>query len=323
MGYKIGIVGLGNIGRRHLEGLSYLPIEIDKLFLCDQNRKALDLARQPAEQVQAVLRCEVEFCESLDRLPNGLDLVIVATTARNRENLIETLIENNITTRFILEKILFDNIDAYGSIAKRLASSSCKAWVNCPRRLWSDYSKIKSHLKEQEISSIEVTGGLWGMACNSIHFLDLISYLCSNNDPLIIDKKLIFDESLECKRSGYEEIAGELVGNKGSCKFVISDFGMPSQVLIKINAARDSIIINESDGFSVWWEKGKGKPSLHTFSAPYQSQISYKPVQSILSSDTCDLATFKESSVLHQVLLACLEKHFSNLGYPRGVFPIT
>lgn len=60
-----------------------------------------------------------------------------------------------------------------------LKKSDTKCWVNHPRRMYPFYQELRQKLKKANFS---ISGGDWGLACNGLHFLDLISYLSSSND---------------------------------------------------------------------------------------------------------------------------------------------
>ena len=53
------------------------------------------------------------------------------------------------------------------------------AWVNTPMRIMEWQQSIKQQVKKyiEWPVSIEDSGSDWGMACNSIHNIDLISWL--------------------------------------------------------------------------------------------------------------------------------------------------
>ena len=52
------------------------------------------------------------------------------------------------------------------------------------------YKKLKNKFYDLTPLKVEMRGGLWGLACNSIHFIDLISWWTGENVISIDSKKL-------------------------------------------------------------------------------------------------------------------------------------
>ena len=59
-----------------------------------------------------------------------------------------------------------------------MLSDNSQAWVNIPRRLMAWHKVIKDQIQSSGYSVMQVrlTGGQWGLACNAIHFIDLVSW---------------------------------------------------------------------------------------------------------------------------------------------------
>ena len=60
-------------------------------------------------------------------------------------------------------------------------------------RTYDFYKHIKNSNRNNELISMEVTGGNWDIGCNSIHYIDLYSYLSENltlNYNFKFEKKL-------------------------------------------------------------------------------------------------------------------------------------
>src|SRR5690606_20858382 len=114
---------------------------------------------------------------------------------------------------FILEKVLFDRLGDYQIFEDLLAESGSAAWVNTPRRSFKGYQRLREK-HGPSIASIHVSGKNWGMACNSIHFMDLASYLMDDSGAnLNLSGHL---HELPCKRRGFIELGGsfEVTGDR-------------------------------------------------------------------------------------------------------------
>ncbi len=60
------------------------------------------------------------FIESRDQLPNDLDLVIVASSSKERAEIVSSLIQSKSVKSLLLEKILFQDLKSYKTIAQLL-----------------------------------------------------------------------------------------------------------------------------------------------------------------------------------------------------------
>ena len=74
------------------------------------------------------------------------------------------------------------------------------------------YSNIREFIKRENLDNsplhIEVKGGNWGLACNSIHFIDLAEWLSGSDlEACQIQAKLIWKNS---KRPGLKEANGKI-----------------------------------------------------------------------------------------------------------------
>ena len=49
--------------------------------------------------------------------------------------------------------------------------------VDTARRAFPIYQQIRDYFADDPIVHMDVRGGDWGLACNAIHFLDLLSFL--------------------------------------------------------------------------------------------------------------------------------------------------
>ena len=59
------------------------------------------------------------------------------------------------------------------------------------RRQMKFYRKLKKQFSNKNIKKIKIIGGNWGLACNSIHFMDLIEFL---SDDIIENLKFFTND---------------------------------------------------------------------------------------------------------------------------------
>src|SRR5690606_30556452 len=106
----------------------------------------------------------------------------------------------------ILEKVLFQRIADFATIARVLDEGRVATWVNCPRRMWPAYRQLRDRLKGEAIASIEMSGAHWDIGCNAIHCIDLIAFL-TGAGALVVDD-IRPGDVLPAKRPGMLHIEG-------------------------------------------------------------------------------------------------------------------
>ena len=98
------VIGAGQLGSRHLQGLLRLTIK-QKIFVLEPSEVSLELSKTRANEIPN--EHEIIFSKDWDILPQNLDLVIIATGANVRAMLIEKLLPKYKVKNLVLEKILF------------------------------------------------------------------------------------------------------------------------------------------------------------------------------------------------------------------------
>ena len=99
-------------------------------------------------------------------------------------------------------------MEDFDTVVKLFSKNNTKSWVNCNRRTFKIYQKIKEYISGEQIF-MKVMGNSWGMACNSIHFIDLFLYLTSQ-DTLSFRNDDLVKKIIHSKRENFFEIKGKL-----------------------------------------------------------------------------------------------------------------
>jgi len=136
--YEIGLIGAGQLGSRHLQGLIHSENRL-RIYVIDQSDEALATARirfKEASDKNTDTKFNVSFHNKLDDLPAELDLVIIATTAEVRRIVVEDLLTNHQVKYLLLEKIVFQKVADFTAVNDLLNKTGVKAWVNCARRMY-------------------------------------------------------------------------------------------------------------------------------------------------------------------------------------------
>lgn len=309
--YKIGLIGVGQLGSRYLQGLAKASIELN-IEAVEPQVTAQNLARGRFDEVEGSKSKGLLFLDSIDALSGDLDLVIISTNSDVRASIIRHLLSTRNVGAFILEKVLFQKIDDYHEIESLLTQNNVKAWVNHPSRASAFYKKAKCIFEGSEQIDINVMGGGWGMACNSLHFLDTFSFLTGNND-IFISTVNLSPKIVDAKRTGFKEVTGLLSGHLGPNKFSIHCMESSSPLLITISSEKVALRIDEGNGVYEIAEKATGwNWSLNHEKIVYlQSETTHLLAENILLNGTCDLPSYREAKNLHVSFITALLEHMN------------
>lgn len=302
---QLAIIGAGQLGTRHLQALALLK-EKTIVWVIDTSAAALELADKRWQEVGSPSHIRIKFINSITNLPAELSVAVIATNAGARKIVIETLLKQCKVTYLVIEKFLFNSLADFDAVQDLLNKNKVKAWVNCPRRMYPGYQRLKNSL--QFPVEIYVSGTNWGLACNSIHWLDLLHYLNPAKQYVVTGE---LGPIIESKRPGYIEFNGYLlIGDEHnnslrlSCEEGVSvsscvEVKETNGGLTRVDEARQ--VINTATGsqdiFSVW----------------KQSEMTNKVVEQLITTGDCQLTPYSESSDLHKVLFSFLLQHYNQL----------
>ncbi|MCH7535881.1 MAG: hypothetical protein IH948_09110, partial [Bacteroidetes bacterium] len=227
---------------------------------------------------------------SSTRIPSKktpIDLAIVATRSDVRASVIEKLLEKNDVKYLILEKVLFSKKEEYNRISTLLENNNVKTWVNCPRRIYPSYLDFKSKIKNAKKVEFSVAGVDWGMASNSIHFIDLFAFLL-DVDEVTIDNCELENQDID---NNFILFFGSLAGTgNGHTISINCEDGDKTTVAVEIIC--DDIIysIDETNNLLTITEGKNNWRSTETdFNVPVQSQLTHLVLDDLINNQTCGL----------------------------------
>jgi hypothetical protein len=317
--FKIILVGAGQIGSRYLSGLAKISQKI-KIFVVDPNIKSKNICRQ-----RWIDACgdksfhKIEFLSDLSFQNTKMDLAIIATSSLNRSSLIQDIALKFNPQYWVLEKILAQSIRDLDLI-KYATAKAKNVWVNTPRRLMMWHQKLKKKFIGQGPLNVKKVGGSWGLACNAIHFIDLVSWW-TEESLLSIDNTRLDKKWFESKRSGYFDVTGELYAEfSGGTKLILRSDLYAEEDIMHVKLFNNSLwVINEEKGMA----SNFGVESLDGF-VEYQSNITAPMVTKILMHGKCDLPSLEESSKQHAIFIEAMLGHWRYFVNPEDkVVPIT
>jgi len=324
---RVIIIGAGNIGSRHLQSLakSKLPLSIT---VVDPNAQALEISKKRFNDslTRKKSGTSPKYLQNLKDVDARFDVAIVATNSDVRRSVIEGLLNKSRVKYLIIEKVAFQNSDDFESVNRLLKSKKVKAWVNLPRRVIPFYQSLKTAIKPHDQVYCTVQGGEWGLACNAIHFIDCLCYLIGETDYEVTCHHL--DKGLkDSKRTGFLEFTGSLHFHfrNGSELNLTSQNGTDAPPLTMIQTKSVQYVVQEEKGLGWRLRKETGwKLEKIKFKWPYQSELTYKIVEEIISKGRCGLPSLEESYLIHKPLLSSFLDHLEKVtGKKFSSCPIT
>lgn len=322
---KIVLIGAGQLGSRHLQGLAKSAIEIS-IEVVEPFEKSREVAKERYEEIETNPKVKsIDFFESIDELSDALDVVIIATNADVRSKVIKKLFVKKVLKNLILEKVLFQTVEEYHEVKKLLEETSTKCWVNHPRRMFPFYRSLKNEIKGSEQISYMVQGGAWGLGCNGLHFIDHLSFLSDNSD-LKIDNDFLHPHIYEAKRANFVEFNGLLKGRIGNHIFALYSDKEYAPTTITITTDTLTAFIDEANGYARiarksndWkWEESTQKIIY------FQSELTNLLIEQVITRGTCDLPDYDAAMKLHIPFIKALLSHMKSVeGQMLTLCPIT
>lgn len=321
---NIVIIGAGQLGSRHLQGVVKYPEKL-KIFVLDLSEDSLKIAKERENEIQH--NHEIVFTQSWKKIPNFLDIVIIATSANIRESIINQLIPSYKVNFLILEKVLFQELEAYKRVNDLLVKHKVITYVNHPRRMFESYRGLQNMLNNETEAIYNVTGGNWGLGCNALHFLDLFNYL-GQEKLCEVNVDYLDDELIDSTRRGFIEFTGTITGklSKGSTFSITSLKGNTSSLTVTILNNDQRFIVQEggTPQIHLLSKENSFKIESQDFNVEYQSALTNKLLVELLEEGLCTLPTFKEARQTHELfLIAMLEKYNKLSGSNSTILPIT
>ncbi len=299
------ISGAGQLGSRHLQGLATCSLPLD-IYIQDPSEGALKMSegRWLEVAVGGATQHRLNLCHRLSELPRQVDVVIVATPADVRPNIVAEIAKQSQVNYWILEKVLARSVAGMQRILHNIGGNG-QAWVNTPRRTLPWHQQIKAVLAGDQPITLRVDGGDWGMACNSIHFLDMFAWLTGETlEGLCTDG--LDPQWVPAKRPGNMEVMGTL------------DARFSGGSSVKLTARPGDVVyaFELTDGKHVWQiDEVAGTASRMDGLTipgriPYQSEVTGGLVETLLETGNCALPTLDQSAQMHSVFLRSLLLHW-------------
>lgn len=310
----VRLVGLGNIGFRHLQGLSRMAeeIAIDGL---DVDEAAVARAR---EEWRNIPSAQGRF-SSPEEISSPADLTVLATSAAGREALLQRHLDIG-SRQFLLEKVVFTEPDAFGRAEQALEAVGAVAYVNTARRLWPLHRTIKAMADAAKTPvRLEVVGRNLGLACNGVHFIDLLQMVSGQAD--ISTTRADISRPWASKRPGYYEAWGDVTFEGGGSRLRLSvQPDGPEKPSMRVKLGDREYVVDEASGVVT----ADGDVVADAGRAPYQSELSVEYARPMLGRLPPALPSLSESAKAHEALFEAIRPAFEDAGLMNGQqIPIT
>ena len=315
---NILIIGTGQLGSRHLQGLAVCSTIIE-IWCFDPSLDSLKTAKERWKEVEgSPTKHKIHWIQNFSELPKKIDLAIVVTTADVRLQVVQAISQYSTIRYLVLEKVLVQSSNQLDDLQQVILDVE-GAWVNTSRRMITWHQKLYDIIADSSAIKVYVGNNDWGLACNSIHFLDLVSWW-SDEKLVSIDTSCLDMTWYESKRPGFFEITGILKA-KYSCgsELILESRTNGEGLLIHVENLEGEWIIDEKNGIATG-------PKVKTILGRIenQSEMTARLVESILKSGQCELPSFEESVQIHRIFLQSMLEHWNKIQNKNdSIFPIT
>lgn len=301
---NIVIIGMGNMGRYHLQGISKLDY-IEQIVCFDKLPSSLDETYKFCIE-NGIGTARIKTVDKLnDALANisASSIVFLATTAKGRKDILLSVIER-IPKAVISEKPLCQNIDEYDEILSLSQNFPCRTYMNFSRHAYPCYLNIKKSINPTAISYM-ASFFCGGIACIGIHLLELATWLFNAKSYKIVYSKI--SKPWETKRKGFFDISGDIIvlfDEMNICHLGDSN----NRILFEVSIRNNDIL------YSIFETKKKmiftpslDSPMVENIEIPYTSKIMDKVVDDIFCRRKPILPDINDVYLSHKILFDLLE----------------
>lgn len=237
---NILIVGLGNIGKRHLESVIKNK-DVNKIFLFDKSKKVIQNFKKGNLYLNSN---NIIILNKINQsLVENIFLCIVATSANRRYKLLKGLAKSFKIKYWLIEKIFLNNLNHLNLFKE--TTNSKNMYVNLPLRMSSPFKLIQKKLKRKKFDC-RIEGGNWNMASNALHYIDLIKWITNSN----VKKIDIYNvrKKFNSKRLGYKEFYADIIINyfNGTILKLYCDNSNNKKILFKFKSKTFSYDFNKN-----------------------------------------------------------------------------
>ncbi len=295
--------GAGNFGSRWLQGLLKWPSAL-QIDVFDVSTLAVASAQTRLGEVAGAVKHQVNFFTNKAGHAKQYDLVVVATTADVRCQVVEYLAASVAANYWILEKVLAQSLEQVQRIVAALQGQ--QVWVNASRRRWHWYQNLKASYPIADGCDIVIQGGPWDLIGNAVHYLDLIAWWSGADLHSIQAEQLDANWQLSGTRNKagqtkFYTTSGILQAKLSKDISVRFEWQQSDDVNIIFRQAMGALQITELAGVALSDLTGKVCGSIE-----HQSENTCAMLAALIQRQNLVAPTLAESAAIHSLLLEAL-----------------
>jgi hypothetical protein len=316
MNRNVLVVGCGQLGRRHIQGLSRSSSKV-VIYIIDNDPKAIVALHAFRAQNYDVFRRLtlhiINFSEQNLLLLPIFDLTVVATTAFARFKLLNNVLSFTQTKHWVIEKPLGQSSTEIKDICKWALNRS--AFVNHPRRMMPWYKMISKDLIGNGPIKLKAFYSDFGIACNTSHLVDLVNWW-TGSFPISVCTEGLNKEWHQAKRKGFWEIQGvlKIKFNDESMIELWSHEKIRKSILEIEFGCTERCTIDENLG-EARFSNGK----VVNGKVLYQSDLTGALLDQLYDTGKCDLPTIASGALCSELLVDKLLQHWNSVCKGEGL----
>jgi len=298
----VALIGCGNIGFRHLQALTS-GAEPATVTVVEPNVAAHERINEHIAQTADASSKDVTLVTEIPASPQAFDLVVVATTTDTRRAVVDTLLDRHQVSVLILEKVLFPRVADLDEIGNRVKDLGVAAFVNCGRRTFPGYLELRDQLAGRSVRSIAVRGNRFGLASNTVHFLDVAEFL-TGAAITSVSAAGLQPGHVPSKRAGSVEVFGTLAAELSDGSRLTIECLDQDPVAVEVDVDADGLSVTIDEVGRTVTVGGQARPfGLQTVS---ETTWIYDDA---LRTGTCSLTPYADSARQHRAFLTALRPH--------------
>ena len=297
---NILIIGLGNIGKRYLQGLEGSKFKLNLHLL--EKRKQTILKLKKDLRNNSFKKRVIIYSRPTQVQKKNYFLAIVATTADSRVKITKLIMNKFKIKYWLVEKPLGQSLEDIRFFENFNFKNN--SWINIPRKSFKYYKFIKKILKNKKIKKIEAVGNNWGVCCNGIHFINLFSWLLNTKLKAVNCSNLRKWKKTK-KRKFWEAEGKILLKFKNNCN------GLLSSTLINKKKKSCKLLITTNNKKIIYDEtKGKiflnGKLKFQNKKLPFLSSYISLFIKNIIKNKQAELPLIRTTIDDHNLFIKSL-----------------
>lgn len=300
---KIGIIGTGGIGKRHMQAISKISDPVE-LACYDISKTSLDSVDTFVKENKIHFDNLIKF-DTFEAFLKNIDektFVIISTTANNRVELVEKIVLRTPKC-LIVEKPVCQNDKEYKKI--QTLTRNIPTYVNFPRHAYDVYRDFKKKIQKNNKYSVIIHRGNEGFACNGIHFIELICWLF-DVEKYILKSSEIYS-TFETKRPGFYDFSGNV-------KLILD-----GNIFFKLNFSNDKTLgkitfVENINSFEVLESMNKTiridskDVIVENIEIPYQSNLTNRIICELTNTGkTILLPSLDDCYIPHKILFEIMD----------------